>query len=421
MLNSEKMICGLELGAGRLKAAAGILDKKGSILRLEYADIKSEGINNGFISDISKLTFLLKQLIGSLEQKIGRRIKRVYVSAKNRDIVFRESEASLPLSERGNKIITASDLSLLNAQARSLSLKMEEDIIHDFALNYVLDDCNRVENPRGLSAHKLSVKLHLIVDKVVNIENTLRLLSQAGLETEEIVFSGLAASLAVLEDSEKQKGCVLVDIGASATELLVFKNGIPDSLDSLDYGGDDITKAVSGAFELNLALAQELKDSHGAAISNDIAESEEVIIKKDAGYYPIKRRLISASIERSLTQFFSRLKEKISLNQSLKGLDYCVVMVGGTSLLDGFLELAEQVLGVGVRLGIPRVQAAIEDQNKFKVSFSHRAVIYATAIGLIQYGANAARRNKLAIFKSKDNNLITHIAGRVKDIYSEYF
>lgn len=411
MLNTGKIICGLDLGSNRIKAAVGILNRKGNFSCLEYANVKSYGMSAGFITDISRLTRILKQLMRMLEKKINRKIKRIYVNINGKDLIFREASAVMPLCDRGNKIVRLSDINSVKSCARSLNIKLEEEIIHDFSYRYTLDDHNQVQNPRGLCGHKLATDLYLIIAKISHIENIVKLLNQAGLEAEEIVFSGLASGLAALDKKQREKGSILIDIGADLTQLAIFKDGILCLADIIFYGGNNITASIAKVLKFPFGLAEEIKDSYGSVSSCDINENEEVMIKKDNSYQPIKRRAISSIIESEVTQLFIRLKEKIDTRPYLKHTDYSVTVIGGSSLLDGLLELAESILGVSVKLGVP-----------YDLSFlSNRAVSYMTSIGLIRYGFNSAKDNRFAIFKSRDTNLLTHLAARLKDIYSEYF
>ncbi len=422
---SSNIICGVDLGSHRFKIAAGVLDKRGDFSLLDYAGAKSSGMSAGLVTDISSTSRTLKQTVGSLEDKIKHKIKRVYVNINAKDLILRCAGAVMPLCDRGNKIVTNADINLINSQACSLNLKLDEEIIHKFSHRYILDEHNYMENPKGLYGHKLAVDLYLIAGKLSHIENIVRLINQAGFEVEDIVFSGVAASLAVLDKNLKNSGCVLIDIGADLTQVLVFKDNILRFSEIINYGGNNIASAISEVLRLPFTLAEEIKDAHGAATSKDIGENEEVMVRKDDLYQPIKRRSISGIIEPEVTQLLVRLKEKIDVVPCLKGIDYPVIMSGGTSLMEGLLELTESILGVPVKLGIPKAKIPSERSQpgygKDLFSFSNRSVIYSTVIGLVIYGFNARKEKKLAIFQSPDKNILTYVTGRVKDIYSEYF
>ena len=422
---NNKIICGVDLGSHRLKIAAGLLNKNGDFSSLEYASAKSYGMNAGLITDISSMSRTLRETLGLLERKIRHTIKRVYININAEDLISRYVSAAMPLCDRGNKIVTTQDVSLIKSQACSLGLKLEEEIIHEFPYRYVLDDHNEMQNPNGLYGHKLTVDLYLIAAKLAHIENIVKLTNQAGLEVEDVVFSGLAASLAVLDKNLKTRGCVLIDIGADLTQILLFKDNILRFAEVINYGGNNITKAISEVIKLPFELAEEIKDTYGSATCKDINDSEEVMIKKDDSYRPIKRRIISSVIEPEVTQLLTRLKEKIDSSAYLRGIDYPIIIIGGTGLLDGLLELAESILGTSVTLGIPKAQLPAQNYQprygKDLLSLSSRSVIYATAIGLILYGFNLKEENKLTIFQSPDKNIFTYLTGRMKDIYSEYF
>lgn len=425
MFNQDNIICGVDLGSHRLKAVAGILDKKENFFSLEHVGAKNDGIRSGLITDISLATRVLREAMGALEGKLRRRIKSVYVNIDSEDLILRRANAVIPLCERGNKIITAADIDLVRSQACSLNLKLNEEKIHEFARRYTLDDHNKTENPKGLYGHKLAIDLYLAAAKLSQIENIVKLVNQAGLEAERVVFSGFAASLALLDKGLKESGCVLVDIGADLTQVLVFKGGALCFAEVMRYGGNNITASLAEVLKLPFGLAEEVKDTHGAATSKDIKEDEDVMVKKDDIYRSIRRRSITGIIEPEVTQLLTRLKEKIDTVTCLKGVDYPVIISGGTGLLDGLLELAESIFSVSVKLGIPKAQISAESgapaYGKSLFSFSNRSVIYATAIGLVIYGFEAKRESRLRMFESKENNIFTYVSTKAKDLYSEYF
>ncbi len=418
MLKRDKVICGIDLGSSKFKAVVSLVDGRGNFYRFEHVEAKNSGVRGGVVTDISKATLVLKQLIAKLENKINRKIKRVYVNIGGKDLVFRNANAVTPLTDRGNKVVTQADINLVNSYARSLNVKLGEEIIHDFAYRYILDDHNQVLNPKGLYGHKIAADLYLAVSSINHIENIAKLINQAGLEIESLVFSGLASSLAVLDKKQKEEGCVLVDIGADLTHLLIFKDANLRFCDVLAYGGNNITSGICDVLNLPRNLAEEIKDAYGSAISQDIDAEEEVMIKKDDSYQPIRRRVISSVIEPEVTQLLTRLKEKIDSSSYLSGRGYSVIITGGSSLLDGLLELAESVLGVSVKLGIPKVEGF---RGKNLLKSSNRAVGFASAIGLLHYGLDMTKSNKFTIFRSKDTNLLTYISARLKGIYSDYF
>ncbi|PIQ88287.1 MAG: cell division protein FtsA [Candidatus Omnitrophica bacterium CG11_big_fil_rev_8_21_14_0_20_42_13] len=432
ILKSNKIICGIDLGSSRIKAAVGITDKKLNLLQLAYDDIKSTGISKGFITDISLLTHNLKQLIKRLEHKTGQKIKNVSVGINGQDILFRNASAMMPLIDKGNKIVTLSDMNRISSYARSLNLKFEEEIIHDIIFKYTLDDHNRLENPRGLYGHKLAVDLYLVVSKITRIENTVKLITHAGLELEDIVFSGIASGSVCLSDEEKKKGAILIDIGADLTQFLIFKDGVLCFADIIDYGGGNISNAISEILKLPIELAEEIKDSYGSAALGDINENEEVIIKKGDSYFPIKRKVISSIIEPELTQLFMRIKDKINSTLSLQGMNYSLVITGGTSLLDGLIELAELIFATPVRLGIPKLIAAVSlppvkvndgqaVNRNGAITLPISCLRHATSIGFIQHAINSNSAHRLSLFNAGNSNPVAYLMSRMKDIYSEYF
>jgi len=405
----QKIIASIDIGTSSIVAALAKTDHRGKMISLDISESKSKGIDKGLIADLEKLTDSIQSAVNRLQSKSKTKIHNVYININGDHITTRHSHAAIPLVEKTNRIIGLGDTRKIDNQARLLGLKLEEKIIHDFLQGYAVDGYNKVKNPLGLHGRKLEVDLYLIVSKISQIDNLVKSVNQVGLEIADVVLSGLASSLAILDEKEKSDGCILIDIGAGITEILIFKENILRQVDILSFAGNDITEAIASKLKLPFELAEDLKKSYGAASSKGVKQNKEVLIKQNSSYKPIQQKLICELIELKVNQLISLIKTKIDNSAYREQINSGIVITGGSALLSGLLERIELELNLPVRVGrIKNVNFA-----------SSKMPLYATTIGLIRYGIDAST-NRVSKFLS-DKNFFFRFLNKVKEVYQEYF
>ena len=223
MLNNY--ICALDIGSSKISACVVKIQKRRiSDLYLESA--ASKGVKDGVITDSISLISSIEKLIKSLKAKSGVNIKFLQANISGEDILTKHSRAIIPLAERGNKVITVSDMQRVNEQARVLGSSLDEEIIHIIPSSYSIDSKSNISNPLGLYSHKLEVDLFLICGKLSSVETLSRVVNQAGYEIRGLSFSGLATSRAVFDKASKEGLSVFCDIGSDITEILIFRDGL---------------------------------------------------------------------------------------------------------------------------------------------------------------------------------------------------
>ena len=405
----QKVVTGLDIGTSSIVAALARIDRLGRISSVEIVQSRSEGIDRGLLTDLEKLTTAIQSVIQSLQSKTKTKISDVYININGNYITTRHSHAAIPLLNRANNAVGLRDIRKVNNQARLLGLKLEEEVIHEFPQSYTIDEHNKVKNPLGLYGRKLEVDLYLILSRISQIDNLVKSVNQAGLEVTDIELSGLATSLAILDAKKRQEGCILIDIGAGTTEILIFKDNVLREVAILSFAGNDITEAIVSKFKLPFELAEDIKKSYGLACSKDVKDNREVLIKQNSAYKPIQQKLICELIESKVGKLISLIKTKIN-NSAYRGqINSGIVITGGTALLPGLLEKIESELGIPVRLG--RIK---------NVNFpATKMPLYATAIGLIHYGIDKSINKHFKL--STDKNLFFRFLDRVKEVYQEYF
>ena len=419
MLNLNSYICALDIGSNKIAAALAQFKRK-RLSNIFFDSVPSKGVRGGIIVDSIELVGSIGRLMKNLRAKSGINVKFLYTNISGQDIVTRHSRAIMPLAERGNKVIAASDIQSINEQARILGSSLEEEIIHRIPYSYAIDSKNNVINPLGLYSHKLEVDLYLVCGKLPSIQTLSRVINQSGYEIKELFFSGLATSKAVFDKGLKEGLNLFCDIGSDITELLLFRDGVLSDIDILPIGGNDLTKQLSEALKIPFELAEDIKRSHG--ILGDpaqIGEDKEILVKKSNLYKPIKQRLVSEIITSSAKSVCLRIKEAVEKKVSSYEVSNFVI-VGRAILLEGFIEMLENTLSVAVKVGRvsnPEILSLLKKEGSLP---GQQYLTYLTALGIISEVLEEKPLGTLSIHQPA-KNLILKVVNRFKELYQEYF
>lgn len=418
MLNNS-YICAIDIGSNKISAVL-VLIKKNKISDIFLDTCVSRGVKEGIIVDATELVICLTKILKSLKNKSGLKIKFIRTNFSGKDISTKHSRAIIPLAERGNKVITSTDINAANEQARILGSSLEDEIIHVIPSSYAIDSKANVINPIGLYSHRLEVDLYLICARLASLQSLSRVISQSGYEIKKLSFSGLSTSKAVLGPEEKRGTSVLCDVGSDVTEILIFKNGLLQSIQVLPLGGNSLTQQLSEGLKINFELAEDIKRSYGIIGDiNNIQPDKEILVKKDEFYKPIKQRDVAEMVTNSSRLICSQIKEAVEPKVALHEVDH-FIMVGKTLLTDGFIELMESVIGLPVTIGRvnnPEMAALVKGNSDLS---AQKYLTYLTCLGMICEDLENKTVGNLALVKPA-KNLLIKLINRSKEVYQEYF
>ncbi|PIQ86618.1 MAG: cell division protein FtsA [Candidatus Omnitrophica bacterium CG11_big_fil_rev_8_21_14_0_20_43_6] len=418
MLNNG-YICAIDIGSHKISAALALV-KKNKVSNIFFDSFVSRGVKEGVIVDATELVICLTKILKSLKTASGVKIKFIHTNFSGKDISTKHSHAIIPLAERGNKVVTSTDISTANEQARILGSSLEYEIIQVIPSSYSIDSKSNVVNPIGLYSHKLEVDLYLVCARLASLQSLSRVISQAGYEIRGLSFSGLATSKAVFGVEEKRGISVFCDLGSDVTELLIFKDGLLQSIQILPLGGNSMTQQLSEGLKINFELAEDIKRSYGIiGDANNIPEDKEILVKKDEFYKPIKQRDVAAMVTNSSRLICSQIKEAVEPKVALHEIDH-FIMAGRALLTEGFIEMMESVIGMPVAIGRikdPQVVSLVKENSELS---GQKYLTYLTCLGMICEDLENKTVGNPVLIKPAKNLLIKGIT-RFKEVYQEYF
>jgi len=417
MLNNY--ICALDIGSSKIAGAVAVLKRK-RITEIFFDSVPAKGIKRGVIINSIDLIDSITRVLKNLKNKSGINIKFIYASISGEDIVTKHSRAIIPLAERGNKVITLSDIRKVNEQARILGSNLEEEIIHQIPFSYTIDSKTNIPNPLGLYSHTLEIDLYLVCCKLSTLQSLTRVINQAGYETKDLFFSGLVTSEVIFDKENSQGTNIFCDIGSDMTELLIFQDRILKDIVILPVGGENLAVQLASNLNITLDLAEDVKRSYGIIGDYEkIKEDKEILIKKDNIYKTIQQKLACQILTSETKSICAKIKDAISKRVDLIQVNNFVT-TGRTVLLEGFLEMLENCLGVPVRLGRIRDPKIISLVNDNHECVGQKYLTYITALGLINRILHTEQPSDLSAV-NLSRNIILNTVNKFKEIYQEYF
>jgi cell division protein FtsA len=377
MMKKKDFVVGLDIGSKKISGCIGRLDKHDKINIAGASSVSSKGIKNGIVIDIKELTDSIENLIKQLEKISELKMSSVYANIAGSHIKTHIAKGHINIADRDNEI-TRLDISRVIDIAKNTSIPVDRHILHIFPSSFIVDDQFGIKDPIGMFGRKLEVELTIITALPSATQNITKSIRASGVDIEELIFSGFATGNAVLREHERELGVVLVDIGAFITEIVVFWDNNIKFTEIIPIGGDYITESISKELKVSFEYAEFIKKRFGCVSSKKIPESEKFILKDGRWQKGITKKYLCEIIEPTLNDMLSQIKSRIDKLRFLKKVTFGVVFSGGTSLMEDFLEVAEEILGMPVRIGTARdIFSNRENVNNYE---------YLTSIGLVKHG-----------------------------------
>ena len=409
----EKQIFAIDIGASKVSAALAIAGKFDRFSDVFTDSAKRTLSASSHIQYTNDLSGIITRMKGNLEEKSSLKIREAFVNIDSEYINCQISRAAMALVERSLREVTFSDIKRIEGAARSLGLKMDEEVIHQFPLQFIVDSNLSTFNPIGKLARKLEVDLFLVSAKTLGIDNLAKIVSHAGLKAKRITFSGIASAAAILEKTGREKNVVVVDIGAATTKIVTFSGITPKLVNIIPFAGNNITLHLANTFKLPVDLAEELKKSYASVAVEAIDSDKDIMVKTANAYKPIKRCDLCKAVLLPAEKLIHLVKD--SLNSCAEPIDK-IYVCGGSALLDGFLEFMESKISPLVVLGQPNLEyfPSHKRTNFFK------SPAQATLVGLLTLASNNTMFTTDSL-RPKSYHIVNRVVQKARKVYYDYF
>ena len=381
----EGLICGIDVGSTKIATIVSVQPKDDEKLRVVGFDVtRSRGVKRGLIVDIDQVTEAVEESIEKAERMVGRKITNAYVSVGGPHISSMNSQGVVAVSDPQGEI-NEDDVARVVEAARAVSLSNTKQIIEVIPRGFTVDGQEGIKNPIGMSGVRLEVETHIITASLTNLKNLDRCLSDLGIENSGFIFSGLASSQAVLTETDRELGVVLVDIGGGKTDICLYQDGSLAYSSSIPIGARHITNDIAVGLRVSLDSAEKIKIylSKPSKIDKDISELKD---EYDLNSLNLPESISSTSaktvvdgiIGARLEEIFKLVGEEIEKSGFGQEIPAGLVITGGGAHTVGISDIGRKVLGLPMRVGKPENITGLIDEI-IEPQFS-------TTAGLILYG-----------------------------------
>lgn len=386
-----KVVVGIDIGSSRIAALIGQYnEEENKISVVGVCSSLSSGVRKGQIVDIEEVASSVMGSVESSERMAGYGIDRAFVTIGGGHIECRNSSGVVAVADPSGEI-SETDIERVIDAARAVSLPESREILHVVPREYRVDGETVVKDPKGMTGVRLEVETHLITGSSTAVKNIHKCLSEIGVATEEIVFSGLASSYSALSPTEKELGVILLDIGGGTTSIVAFIEGSITYSSVLPIGGKNVTNDIAAGLRISLDSAEKLKKlvSKRSKKTDDEEEIDLSILEEEGvGKSVSKKTLVDGIIKPRLNEVFTMVGSELSGSGVLGKTPSGIVITGGGALCVGATESARRMLSLPVRLGIPKGVSGLIDEISDPS--------YAASTGLLLYGTKEGSGSRLA-------------------------
>jgi cell division protein FtsA len=382
---SSSIIVGLEIGTSKVCAVVGDLSADGALNIVGLGQARSRGVRKGEISDAPLAEEDIRHAIVEAEQMADVEIRSVYLGVTGGHLRGFNNRGVHPVVS-ADREISETDVQDVIKNAKTINLPAQNHVVHAIRQHFLVDGQDGIANPVGMLGARVEVDVHVVHGGLNRLQNAIRAVKGLQLEVDDIVFTGLASSLALLSNEQKELGSLVIDIGGGTTDYVVYGNGIIKHTGVLAVGGDHVSNDLAYGLKVPLSRAEQLKIEHGSAFVEEVDQGRTIATANELGM-PLKlinlehlRRIMSLRLEEIFQLIAQDLEQADALNYMRAGAFLC----GGAARVPGIVKLAEQILQMPVSLGktnsISGLKSAL-DQPEF-----------ATAIGLVKFGSFQHRK-----------------------------
>ena len=357
MASMTRTYVGLDIGTTKISCIIADANGDGaSGLRVVgVGNAPSEGLRRGVVVDLDKTVASIQRAVDEAERMAGVAVKGVHAGIAGDHIRSINSRGVIAVSRKDNEIGPA-DLERVVEAAKAVAIPMDREIIHVIPQEFIVDDQDGIKDPVGMSGVRLEAEVHIITGAVTSAKNICRAINRAGLKVYDLVLEPLASSHAVLDPDERDLGVVLLDIGGGTTDVAVFFEGSIRHTAIVPFGGSNVTNDIAIGLRTPIDKAEAIKIQHGCALAALVPATQMVTVNGVGGRSDrqISRHVLASMIEPRMEEIFALANKEVKKNHFAELLGGGVVLTGGTSLMAGVVELAEQVFEMPVRLGLPQ-------------------------------------------------------------------
>ncbi len=406
MPQKEEIFVGLDIGSSKIVTVVAKLEEDEHLSVIGVGSSNMTGLKKGIVSEIEETVSGISESIEIAERMAGVDISSASINFNGSSISSLNSQGVVAVG-RADKQITPEDVIRVEDAAQAVQISPNKDILHSFPRVFKVDDQEGIKDPLGMSGIRLEVETHIITVGIQPLKNLKKVVTQAGIQDDDIIVSPLATAKAVAKKRQKDLGCVVVDFGAETTGISVFEEGEIYYTDVLPIGGAHITNDIAIGLRTSIDVAEKVKVKYGYATKKGVTEKQKIDLSeidiKEEG--TVSTRHIAEIIEARVEEIFRMVRDKLKAIEREALLPAGVIVTGGTARMPGIEEKAKEVMKLPAQIGQPH--------NLFGMTDKVYDPALSTAVGLLLYNYEECTSSKSHFTVAKGLSKPTEFAKKI--------
>ena len=387
---TKNLIVGLDIGTSKIVTIVGEIKPEGTLEVIGVGMHDSSGMKKGMVVNIDATVAAIQRALGDAELMADCKIREVYTGIAGSHI--KSSNANGMVKIKDNEVAQA-DIDRVIETASSISLPADQQTLHILEQEFSIDVQGGIKKPLGMSGKRLEVEVHIVTGAVAAAQNIMKCIHRCGLEVPQMILQPLASSKAVLADDEKDLGVCLVDIGGGTTDVAIFTGGAIRHTAVIPIAGDQITNDIAMALRTPTKDAEDIKIKYGCAL-RQLADDGPIEVPGvgERGARMLSRQTLAEVIEPRVEELYSLVQTELRRSGFEDLLSSGIVITGGSSAMQGMVELGEEIFHMPVRMGLPHYVGGLSDVVK--------TPRFSTGVGLLLYGLEQHQHHQAARLQS---------------------
>jgi len=374
---NSNLIVGIDIGTSKVLAIVGEVSVDGELEVIGVGHHPARGLRKGVVANIESTVQSIQRAVEEAELMAGCQIYSVFAGIAGAHINSFNSHGVVGIKDNE---VTANDIERVIDAAKAMAIPNDQRILHVMPQDFIIDGQDGIREPVGMSGVRMEAKVHMITGAVSAAQNIVKCIRRCGLEVDDIILEQIASSESVLTEDERELGVCMIDIGGGTTDIAIFCDGAIRHTAVIPIAGDQVTNDIAVAFHTPTQAAEELKKKHGCTLVQLVDENQMIETPSMGGRPPrtLSRQNLAEIIEPRIEELLMLVQAELRRSGFEEIIGSGIVMTGGSSRVEGMIELAEEIFHLPVRLGIPNYSGSLSEVVKNP--------IYSTGVGLIQFG-----------------------------------
>ncbi|TWX56939.1 cell division protein FtsA [Colwellia hornerae] len=400
-VNERNLVVGLDIGTSKISVAVGEITPDNQLSIVGVGNQPARGMDKGGVNDLNLVIQSIQRAINEAELMADCQISSVYLGISGKHISCQNENGMVPIND---KEVIQEDVDNVIHTARSVPISAERRMLHVLPQEFSIDCQDGIKSPIGMSGVRMEAKVHIVTCANDMAKNIVKCVERCEVKADQLIFSALASSYAVLTDDEKELGICVVDMGAGTMDIAVFAGGALRHTAVIPVAGNQVTSDIAKIFRTPLSHAEDIKVQYACALRQMVSMEENIEVPSVGGRpaRSMSRHTLAEVVEPRYQELFELIQEALREAGLEDQIAAGYVLTGGTAKMEGVVEFAEEVFQMPVRVAKPTGMSGLKEYVDDST--------YSTVVGLLHYGMQA---NEQQSIESKKSEGIASITARI--------